>query len=562
MSIQIYNSLTNRKERFEPVSPGKVTMYLCGPTVYKPSHIGHAVGPVIFDAVKRYLVHRGYAVTWVVNITDVDDKLIVEAAAQNTTVPELAARVTQNYFDAIAALGVTGIDHFPKASEHIDDIIAICERLIAKDAAYASDGDVYFNVTADADYGKLSNRSTDEQQEGLRELVGSGKRHPGDFALWKAAKPDEPDEVKFDSPWGPGRPGWHIECSAMAMKLLGETFDIHGGGLDLIFPHHENEIAQSETCTDKPFANCWMHHGLTRFNTKKVSKSDPEMQKALLEMTLGTLLQKYSGELLRYFILSTHYRRPIEYSPAELASKRKGLNTFHRLFTRLAAVGGASVYADTASDASLPDWCAEAAGDASSGDLAASLREAHERFHAAMDEDFNTAAAIAALFELANAINRFVEHRKLETAANPVDAARALDAGRTLVALGRILGVFLAPPAEGVGDALIEKILGAHVAVRARCRADKQFALGDRIRDGLAECGVVLEDKPGETRWQIESSAGDELAAKLMALHIEVRKRARDEKNYALADMIRDELAAAGVTLEDKAGDTVWHVAD
>jgi len=599
MGIQVHNTLTGRTEPFEPVTPGKVGIYLCGPTVYKPSHIGHAVGPVIFDTIKRYLVHRGYDVTWVVNITDVDDKLIVEAAAQKTTVPELAARVTQNYFDALAGLHVTGIDHFPKASEHIAGIINICERLIAQDAAYVVDGDVYFNVTADADYGKLSNRSLADQQEGTRDLASKHKRHPGDFALWKAAKPDEPSEVKFDSPWGPGRPGWHIECSAMAMRLLGETFDIHGGGLDLIFPHHENEIAQSETCTGKPFAKYWLHNGLTRFNTKKVSKSDPEMQKVLAEMTLSNLLGKYSGELLRYLIVSTHYRSPIEYSPAELASKKKGLSTFHRLFQRIESVSGASPYADAPADAALPAWCA----DDTSGELAASLREAHQRFHAAMDDDFNTAVAIAALFELANALNRYIEHRKLDAAqpadaatpiraatpiqaATPIraatvreraeptgsdraqtvsppasgEAARVLAAGRVLVSLGRILGLFQAPPAATIAaDGLVDKVLAAHVAVRARCRAEKQFELADAVRKGLTELGITLEDKPTGTTWQIDHP-GEDLLDRLVRLHIEVRRQARQSKNFALADVIRDALADAGITLEDKPGGTAWQL--
>ena len=254
MSLTIYNTLSQSKEVFTPIRPGKVGIYLCGPTVYKPSHIGHAVGPIIFDALKRYLQFKGFEVTWVVNITDVDDKLIVEAKEQGCTVFELANRMTSSYLDAMKQLGVTGIDQMPKASEHIGEIIAICERLITKGAAYVSNGDVYFDVTAAPNYGKLSHRRTEDQQSGTRDLAGEQKRNPGDFALWKAAKPGEPPEVQFDSPWGKGRPGWHIECSAMSVKYLGETFDIHGGGMDLIFPHHENEIAQSETCFDVPFA--------------------------------------------------------------------------------------------------------------------------------------------------------------------------------------------------------------------------------------------------------------------------------------------------------------------
>ena len=345
MGLVVYNTLSRKKEPFETVTPGKVGIYVCGPTVYKPSHIGHAVGPIIFDAIKRYLVYRGYDVNWIVNITDVDDKLIDEAARLNTTTAELAERITNDYLDAMKTLHVDTIDVMPKASEHIGDIISIVQDLIDRGVAYPANGDVYFDVTKHPGYGKLSNRRPDEQ-EGQRDLQSGEKRNSGDFALWKAAKEDEPAEVKFDSPWGMGRPGWHIECSAMAMRYLGETFDIHGGGMDLGFPHHENEIAQSEAATGKPFAKVWMHNGLTRLNTKKISKSDAsaEMRAALSKMTLHNLLIEYTGELIRFFVLSTQYRRPIEYSEEEIESKRKGLDTFYRLFDRVERICGTSAY--------------------------------------------------------------------------------------------------------------------------------------------------------------------------------------------------------------------------
>ncbi|GMV98344.1 MAG: cysteine--tRNA ligase [Phycisphaerae bacterium] len=503
MSLRVYNTLTGSKELFEPVRPGKVGIYLCGPTVYKPSHIGHAVGPVIFSTIKRYLTFKGFEVTWVVNITDVDDKLIAEAAAQKTTVPELAGRITAGYFEAMRALGVTNIDHCPKASEHIPDIIEMCRRLIARNAAYVSGGDVYFDVTADPDYGKLSRRRPEEQQAGSRELAGEGKRNPGDFALWKAAKSDEPPEVQFESPWGKGRPGWHIECSAMSWKLLGESFDIHGGGMDLLFPHHENEIAQSETCFEKPFARYWLHNGLTRFNTKKISKSDAQMARKMGELTLSHLLSRHSPELLRFFILSTHYRRPIEFSDEEIASKKKGLESFYRLFERVERVCRQDPYADGPT-------LDQAAGAAESGPEQGFVREGLNlrlRFLEAMDDDFNTGAALGVLFELLTLINRFMDEERLETEPNDRARGLTLAAVQTLRSLSAILGLFEQPPARPAtaGDQLIDGLMDTLIAVRAEARKLKQYALADMVRDRLRELGVTLEDRPGGTVWRRES---------------------------------------------------------
>jgi cysteinyl-tRNA synthetase len=520
MPLVVYNTLTRRKAPFEPVTPGKVGIYLCGPTVYKPSHVGHAVGPVIFDAVKRYLTHRGFDVTWVVNITDVEDKIIVEAAKQNTTAAELSARIEKDYFDAMAKLHVDGIDHTPRASEHIGGIIELTRTLIDRDYAYASGGDVYFDVSKDADYGKLSNRDVGEQQ-GQRDLRSGAKRNPGDFALWKAAKAEEPEEVKFDSPWGKGRPGWHIECSVMAMKLLGETFDIHGGGLDLVFPHHENEIAQSESASGKPFAKYWMHNGLTRINTKKISKSDTsaEMQAALSKMTLHNLLAAYPPELIRFLLLSTHYRRPIEYSDEELESKRKGLATFYRLFERIERVCGQSPYA-AASDVRLsspepqasacakseapPEPQASACAAVADSTLAAACDTCLTRFEQAMDDDFNTAAAIASLFELAPAVNKFIDYHKLGSADPTADRGTALAAAARLIAIGRLIGLFIDPPEtksadnDGLTDALMQLIIDVRKALRAK----KDFETADLIRDRLADSKITIEDRPDGTRWR------------------------------------------------------------
>src|SRR5205807_1253737 len=336
MALRVYNTLTRQKEPFETIRPGKVGMYVCGPTVYKPSHVGHMVGPVIFDTVKRHLTYTGYQVTLVVNITDVDDKLIVQAQKQNTTVSELAERVTADYRRNLQRLAVTGIDVMPRATEYIGQIIGIITGLIDKGFAYPAGGDVYFDVTRDADYGKLCHRDPEQLEAGSRIEVSERKRNPGDFALWKSAKPGEP---KWDSPWGPGRPGWHIECSAMSMRLLGETLDIHGGGLDLQFPHHENELAQSESYTGKVFARYWMHNGLMKVGTGKMAKSQGN------KIVVSELLQRRPAETLRFFLLTTHYRRPIDYSEERLDEVQRGLESFYRFFERYQRVTGGSFYA-------------------------------------------------------------------------------------------------------------------------------------------------------------------------------------------------------------------------
>src|SRR5438874_2226005 len=329
MALRVYSTLTREKADFAAVTgkkPGDtVTMYVCGPTVYKPSHIGHMVGPVIFDTVKRYLTYLGYTVTFVVNITDVDDKLIVRARELGTTVKELAGKMTQDYLECLAKLNVTGIDHLPRATEHISEMIEIMRGLIAKGHAYPAGGDVYFDVTSDPDYGKLCHRDPEQMEAGARIEVSDKKRNPGDFALWKAAKPGEPS---WESPWGPGRPGWHIECSAMSMKYLGTTLDIHGGGLDLQFPHHENELAQSESYTEQPFAKYWMHNGLLKMGTAKMAGSVGNV------INVADLLQRHQPETVRFLLLSTHYRSPIEYSEERLTEVAKARGRFYEFFRR------------------------------------------------------------------------------------------------------------------------------------------------------------------------------------------------------------------------------------
>ena len=354
--LRVYNTLTRTKEPFEPVQPNKVGIYLCGPTVYKPSHIGHMVGPVIFDAIKRYLVYLGRQVTLVVNITDVDDKLIAESNQRGIPMAQLATEMTADYMNNLAALGVDGIDHFPRCTETMAEIIRFTQTLIEKGFAYEAQGDVYFEVAKCPDYGKLSHRGL-EAMQGEGGGMAERKRSTADFALWKSAKPGEP---YWPSPWGEGRPGWHIECSAMSRQLLGETFDIHGGGLDLMFPHHENEIAQSESCHGKPMARFWLHNGLMQASSEvgkvggrhtRPTEGDLSAQEVgKISKSKGSapfreMLKQFSGETIRFFVLSTQYRRPIDYSEERIHEVETGMDTFYRFFKRFERVTGTTFYA-------------------------------------------------------------------------------------------------------------------------------------------------------------------------------------------------------------------------
>jgi len=501
MSLRVYNSLTRQKELFEPIRPGKVGMYLCGPTVYKSPHIGHMVGPVIFDAIKRYLQHKGYEVTWIVNITDIEDKLIDASLKTGQSVQALAEKYTAEYMECLSLLGIDGIDRFPKASEHIADIIALCQKLIDRGHAYVAEGNVYFDVRSDSDYGKLSRRSIEEQESGGRTVESAGKRNPADFALWKAAKPGEPT---WDSPWGKGRPGWHIECSAMSMKFLGETFDFHGGGLDLLFPHHENEIAQSECATGKPFARFWLHNGLTRIKTKVGAEWKDEKMSGSLGNVISArrLIDQLGADLLRYLLLSTHYRRPIEFSDEVITAARKGFAAFPRLFERVQRILGQPLEAISED----MDAAAVELQETPLGDLARAVLAHRMRFLEAMDDDFNTAGAIAVMHELAGAINAFIETRQLERQREP-DALRALAAATlTLRRLGMVLGLFrqdIAPAASPHESGLSEKLMKLLIDLRNEARSRKDFATADRIRNALSEIGITLEDLPDGTVWRV-----------------------------------------------------------
>jgi len=510
--LQVYNTLTRRKEPFVTVQPGRVGIYLCGPTVYKPAHIGHMVGPVIFDTVKRYLSYCGYQVTWVVNITDVDDKLIAESNKRGITMAQVAEEMTADYLKNLKSLGVDQIDHMPTATGCMTEIIAFIQGLVDRGFAYASSGDVYFEVGKDQDYGKLSNRTADAQQGEGGETV-SRKRAPGDFALWKTAKAGEPS---WESPWGKGRPGWHIECSAMAKKILGETFDIHGGGLDLMFPHHENEIAQSESCHSKPMVKYWLHNGLMQASAaagKVGGKTDREgaaggdnvsgkISRSKGDGGLAELIGRQGGEKLRFFLLRTHYRSTIVFSEEGIAEAGLGLDQFHRFFERYQRVTGKSFF-DLPVIRRRKEGEIDPAGDA----LLTQVRDLRAGYLSKMDDDFNTGGAVSDLFELVRTLNKYVDQHQLEDATKR-DAAKSAALARgatTLRELGANLGLFLTAPPKAAGgdDALVGKLMDLFLALRAEARAKKDFATSDRIRDGLAAIGVTLEDRKGETGWRM-----------------------------------------------------------
>lgn len=464
--MQIYNTLTRRKEPFTPLEPGKVNMYVCGMTVYDYCHLGHARVMVAFDVVTRYLRWRGYDVTYVRNITDIDDKILKRADENGETIAALTQRMIVAMHEDEARLGVLRPNHEPRATGHVAEIIAMIETLIDKGYAYpAENGDVYYRVRKFAGYGKLNNRNLDEMRAGARVEVEEHKEDPLDFVLWKAAKPGE---ASWSSPWGEGRPGWHIECSAMSTCCLGDTFDIHGGGPDLTFPHHENEIAQSEAATGKTYVNTWMHAGAVRVNQEKMSKSLGNF------FTIREVLEVHDPEVVRYLLVASHYRSPINYAPDALAEARKSLERFYN------ALEGVDLTAVRALDGQVDGRYAE-------------------RFTAAMDDDFNTPEALAVLFDLVRELNRA---RKESPDEAPVLAAE-------LRRLGGVLGLFAQEPQVFLrGDQallpLAEDEIEARIVQRAEAKKAKDFVVADTIRDELAGLGIVLKDSREGTSWIFE----------------------------------------------------------
>ncbi len=453
--LKLHNDLSGKKEVFTPLQAGKVNLYVCGMTVYDLCHLGHARVMVAFDVVYRYLQTLGYEVTYIRNITDIDDKIIRRANEQGEPFEQLTERFIQAMHEDADALGVLRPTVEPKATDHIAQIIAMVERLIERGHAYVVDnGDVYYQVASFPDYGKLSGKSIDDLKAGARVEPGELKRDPLDFALWKSAKPDEP---YWPSPWGNGRPGWHIECSAMSTQALGDSFDIHGGGADLLFPHHENEIAQSEGATGHPFVKYWMHNGFVRINDEKMSKSLGNF------FTVREVLARYRAEEVRYFILTSHYRSPLNYSDEQLDNARGALTRF---YTAMRGLPSAQPVDDT---------------------------PFKQKFDAAMSDDFNTPEALAAMFALAREINRLRQE----------DIGRAAALAAALKQMGAILGILQDDPESYLrGDMVDDEAIDALIAQRTAAKANKNWAEADRLRDQLQGMNILLEDSPAGTTWR------------------------------------------------------------
>ena len=464
MSIKIYNTLTQEKEEFKPIEEGKVRMYVCGPTVYNYIHIGNARPAIVFDTVRRYLEHKGLDVTYVLNFTDVDDKIINAANELGEEVSAVSERFIEAYLEDVKALGVKEATHNPRVTETMRDIIDFVQALIDKDYAYEVNGDVYFKPRAFEEYGKLSQQSIDELRSGARIQIGENKEDPLDFALWKKAKDEE---ISWDSPWGQGRPGWHIECSAMARKYLGDTIDIHAGGQDLTFPHHENEIAQSEARTGETFANYWMHNGYINIDNEKMSKS-------LGNFVLARdLIHAYDPKVLRFFMLSVHYRNPINFSEELLNAAETSLNRI------LTANQNLEHRKQTSMDLVNHDeeWLNK-------------VEQLKKQFEQDMDDDFNTANAISTLFELAKEANVYIELE--QTSSTVIEAFQ-----QSISSMLLILGI----KAEETQELLDEEV-ETLIEERNEARKKRDFARADEIRDQLKEQNIILEDTPQGVRWK------------------------------------------------------------
>jgi cysteinyl-tRNA synthetase len=489
MSLKVYNTLTGQKEEFVPLNPGKVGMYVCGVTIYDYCHIGHARSAMVFDVIRNYFQYKGYDVLFVKNITDVEDKIIKRARQEGVSTQEIAAKYIVAHNEDMGKLGIRPADIEPKATKHIEDMLQIISDLVDKGIAYPADGDVYFSVKKFPGYGKLSGRKIEDLQSGARIEVDERKQDPLDFALWKASKPGEP---AWDSPWGKGRPGWHIECSAMSCKYLGESFDIHGGGQDLIFPHHENEIAQSEAYTGKQLAKYWLHNGMLRIHQEKMSKSLGNF------FTIRDVLKKFSSEAVRFLLLSTHYRSPLDYSEVRLEEASTALKRFYHAFND---VNGLQVLVRGETSGLPPEKLDQLS------EVSKRMEELRQAFEEAMDDDFNTAAAIGVLFEMLKAINSVVRTLAMEKVLSVTVLKPLTDAVKTVKMLGAVLGFTFSETEPGAETdyMLVDQLVTFILELRKEARNGKNWALADRIRDGLFQLGIHVQDHPGgESSWTLE----------------------------------------------------------
>lgn len=468
MSLRIYNTMTRKKTVFEPVTPGKARMYCCGMTVQDKPHVGHMFSSIVADTVRRHLERRGFEVTFVYNFTDVDDKIIARGIAENRHWHEIAMENVNAYLEVARKLNIKPASHYPKATEHIQEIIDLVKTLEEKGYAYKGGSDVYFEVEKCRDYGKLSGRRTEDLRAGARVEIGEAKRSALDFALWKGAKEGEPS---WDSPWGPGRPGWHIECSAMSMKYMGTTLDIHCGGQDLIFPHHENEIAQSECATTQPFVRYWLHNGFVNLAGEKMSKSTKHFYLA------ENLCEEFNPETIRFYLLSTHYRSPIEFGKERLEEAGAAVARLRN-----------SLHSALLAEAALPEEAK--AGRVKDAELEKATHDAVACFDEAMDDDFNTARAIACLFELSKKMNLALEAGQPGAATISTAAAAA----REIMALGKVLG--LSWKGVGVEEEIPDEILEL-VRERDEARRSKDWDRADELRDAVAGRGFIIEDRQG-----------------------------------------------------------------
>ena len=532
--MKIYNTLNGRKEELVTLNPNNVNIYVCGPTTYNYIHLGNARPLVVFDTVRRYLAFQGYQVNYVQNFTDVDDKIINRAREEGDDPLKLAERYITEYFIDADALGIARADMHPRVSEHIPDIIIAIAGLIEKGFAYEVDGDVYYRVKAFAGYGKLSGRSLDDMLVGARVEVDKRKEEPVDFALWKKAKAGEPC---WDSPWGPGRPGWHIECSVMATKYLGETVDIHGGGADLIFPHHENEIAQAEAYTGKPFVNYWMHNGFITVNSEKMSKSLGNF------FILRDILAKYPRDVVRYYLIATHYRSPLDFDDGKLEEARKALG---RLKTTLILASEFLANQNSAVVAMGP------AGN--EVDFLSRVMEMQSSFIEAMDDDFNTAKASGYLFEMSHIMNSFIA-----SADPPNNRHQDLlkQAVQVFNELGAILGIFMIHQQDDTQ--LVDSLLALLLEMRAQARQDKDYALADSLRELLSRLAVKIEDSSTGSRFRYDTVPEVD---KLVDYLLSMRQDFKAKKEYSQADRLRDKLKEKGIILEDTREGARWKIVE